>query len=62
MTKTFDIELKETLITYRVVQIDATDADEAQEIASERYESDSDYRRLPVGQYCYVDIVDVCES
>lgn len=62
MTKIFDIELKETCFKYSVVQIEASNAEEAEAIASEQYESDGDDRRSPTGQICYVDIVNVCES
>lgn len=64
MTKTFDIELKETRITYRVVQIEASNTDEAESIASESFKADYDDSRSQFGQ-CgrrYVDIVNVRES
>lgn len=64
MMKTFDIELKETRITYCVVQIEASDIDEAHSVASERYEAGYDDSRSQLGQ-CgrrYVDIVNLREA
>lgn len=64
MAKMFNIELKEIRITYNAVQIEASDADEAQAIASELYEADFNDSRSQLGQCgrCYVDIVSICES
>lgn len=64
MSKTFNIELKETRITYSSVQIEASDIDEARSVASELYETGYDDGRSQLGQ-CgrrYIDIVSLNEA
>ncbi len=64
MTKKFDIELEETTIEYRVVQIEASCGEEAQSIASELYKAGYDDSRSQLGQ-CgrrYVEFVNLREA